>query len=136
MTGKIKALQASHDSSVEVGGSDDSSNRSNRTDGAFDEGKAVGKSPAIDASAPPIGLVPVCPTPVRAVVGLFSGVLAVGGCVMALYGFRGTQTSPDHDPSLHAGLLGGGLTMLAAGALGVISVFFEREPAPAPAAHA
>lgn len=134
MTGKIKALQKSQDNSIEVSSASDS--RSDDADGAFNEGKVTGTSAAIDISAQPKGLVPVCPTPVRIVVGVFSGLLTVGGCAMAVIGFKGSLNSPDPDPSLHAGLLGSGLTLVAAGALGVLSVFFEREQAQSSEAHA
>ena len=134
MTGKIKALQKSHDNSIEVSSASDSS--SDGADGAFNEGKATGRTPVVDSSAQPKGLVPVFPTPVRLVVGVFSALVAVGGCTMAVIGFKGTWNSPDPDPSLHAGLLGGGLTLVAAGALGVVSAFFVREQAQPQATHA
>lgn len=126
----------SSDSSIEVGSSVDSSSDSEGIDGAFDEGKADVLSSAPASAAPAKTWVPVCPTPVRMAVGVFSGLTAVGGCVMSVVGFLGMQDAHDADFSLHQGLLGGGIALLSAGGAGVVSAFWQREQAQPPATHA
>jgi hypothetical protein len=122
---KSKSPVKPNDSSVEIGSSSDTSSDSVAADGAFDEGKGVTHS-----------VMPIFPTPVRILVGGFSALAAVGGCVMSVIGANGLYEPADPNPSLHRGLLGGGLCLLAMGGVGVLSTFVKREHAQSSAAHA
>ena len=127
MKGKVKAVEKSHASSVEISEPSDTSNDNESVDGTFDEGKADRKPAAAESAVLPKAYVPACPTPVRIVVGVFSTVVAVGGCAMGVIGGNALYYPPDPDPSLHRGLLGGGLALLVTGAAGIVSAFFQRE---------
>lgn len=125
MTGKLKGVEKSNASSIEIGSSSDSSSDSEGVDGAFDEGKA--NRSADEAATPSKAYVPVCPTPVRILIGVFSTLLTVGGGAMSVIGANALYDPPAPNPSLYRGLLGGGIALLAAGGFGIASTFFERE---------
>ena len=127
MPRKIKATERSHPSSAEISGSDDSSSESEGNAGTFNEGKTPSKSSGATSTAAPKSLKPVCPTPVRIAVGTFSVLIAAGGCVMSVLGANGLYHPADTNISLHRGLLGGGLALVAVGGLGILSAFLERE---------
>lgn len=136
MTGKIKAVERSNAHSVDVGDSSDSGSESEDMAGAFDEGRTETQPSAAESADAREALTPLCPTPVRIVVGVFSSLVAIGGCTMSVIGFHGLQDPADADYLLHRGLLGGGLALLTSGAMGIASTFVQRRPTPAPAALA
>jgi hypothetical protein len=127
MPNKISHVTSSHSESAEGSESDDSSSKSEKATGKFNEGRPSENSSSSLPAAYYKTLTHICPAPVRIVIGVFSTLTAVGGCVMSVLGANGLydQTAPDH--SLHQGLLGGGLTLVGAGGIGILSTFLKRE---------
>ena len=121
MPPKLNAVKPLH-ASPAVADNRPHSDESDGVDGAFDEGNANTNS----ASA---ALAYLCPTTVRLTVGMYSVLTAVGGCVMCLMGANGLYNVPDPDSSLHSGLLGGGLALVASGGFGIASTFLQRPQA-------
>lgn len=136
MTNKVKPTDVSHSSSIEVGGSYDSSSNSAEVDGEFNEGKANRDSAATSIGSKAETFVPLCPKPVRIAVGVFSGLLAVGGCVMSVIGFDRIFDTPNQDHALQYGLIGGGIAMIGSAGIGAWSIFAEQKQLQPSATHA
>ena len=125
MSSKVKRSAATPSYSNDVSESDDSSSKNEHAAGNFNEGRSTNEPSPTNTASTNKRLTPICPAPVRISIGVFSTLVAVGGCVMSVLGANGLydQTAPNH--SLHQGLLGGGLTLVAAGGIGILSTFLK-----------
>ncbi len=135
MPNKIKPVAGSQSNCVETSSSDQSSSesKSENATGKFNEGRPSEKSSAALPATDNRALTPICPMPARIAIGTFSILAAVGGCVMSVLGSNGLYDHTAADHSLHRGLLGGGLTMIAAGGMGIMATFLIQKQVQAPA---
>lgn len=129
MPSKIKRSAETPSHSNDISESDNSSSENEHAAGNFNEGRSTNEPSPTNSASTNKRLTPICPAPVRISIGVFSTLVAVGGCVMSVLGANGLYdlSAPDH--SVHRGLLGGGLTLVAAGGFGILSTFLEREQA-------
>lgn len=99
--------------------------------GDYAEGRAT---PATNSNTTESPFIPICPSPVRIVVGVFCGLGAVAGMALAIVGGNALNSPTDPEPNLHRAMFGSGGAMLGLGLLGMLSTQLTRaNPAPSTA---
>lgn len=94
----------------------------------YSEGRTELSTSESDTEA---AVAPVCPAPVRMVVGMFSALTGLTGMAMLIYGGMGLNRADDPETAQHQALVIAGGIMTALGFFGTLPACVNREP-PAP----
>lgn len=111
---------------ISASSDNDAVSREERVDTDYSEGRT---DSVISESESQPDVVPICPAPVRQIIGVFSLLTGAAGMAMMVYGGIGLNKLDNPELDKDRALLGAGAAMMAAGFFSAMSTTLYLKPA-------